>query len=58
MARPANGGRLTCESCVAIVVREWKRRACAPVRCFPCLETEQAFPAEAFLFILNPTRSS
>ena len=26
MARAANGGRLTCESCVAIDVREWKRR--------------------------------
>jgi hypothetical protein len=26
MARAANGGRLTCESCEAIDVREWKRR--------------------------------
>ena len=26
MARAATGGRLTCESCVAIDVREWKRR--------------------------------
>ena len=26
MTRPANWGRLTCESCLAIDVREWKRR--------------------------------
>ena len=48
MARPANGGRLTCESCVAIDVREWKRAPAPRFRGFPCLETEQAFPAEAF----------
>jgi hypothetical protein len=28
MARPAGGGRLTCESCPSIDVREWARRGC------------------------------
>jgi len=37
MARPANGGRLTCESCVAIDVREGKRSG--------LLRPGQVFPA-------------
>jgi len=28
MARPAGDGRLTCESCQSIDVREWARRGC------------------------------
>ena len=36
MARAANGGRLTCESCLAIDVREWKRRGLLrPGQMFP-----------------------
>ena len=36
MTRPANWGRLTCESCLAIDVREWKRRGLLrPGQMFP-----------------------
>jgi hypothetical protein len=36
MARPANWGRLTCESCLAIDAREWKRRGLLrPGQMFP-----------------------
>jgi hypothetical protein len=53
------GGRLTCENCVAIDVRELKRRGLLrPARGFPCLGTVQVFPVGTFRFALSPTHLS
>ena len=45
MARAANGGRLTCEICLAIDVREWKRRGLLrPGQMFPVFWNRAGVP--------------